>query len=216
MDVCPFIPAANVTMEECVACAIEFAKQVSEELNIPIYLYEEAQSEEYRKKLPQIREGEYEAISERIIKPEWKPDYGPAQLVPDWVRKVTGARNVLFYHSRNHNIPRFQTAVPMSGRRVLQYMGAVRSGRLFGRAAHGHAVAGHAYMKGAESTRLSIRRRGEALAARAAREVAAFLLGIPDAVIAAGLARPDKPNLDRGSHRGHHLDQIEAALAKGR
>jgi len=101
MDVCPFIPVANVTMEECVACAIEFAKQVSEELNIPIYLYEEAQSEEYRKKLPQIREGEYEAISERIIKPEWKPDYGPAQFVPEWGATVTGARNFLIAYNVN-------------------------------------------------------------------------------------------------------------------
>jgi len=58
--------------------------------------------------------------------------------------------------------------------------------------------------------------RAMALAVRAAREVDALLLELPDAVIAAALARPDKPNLDRGSHRGHHLDQIEAALAKGR
>ncbi|MFA6958517.1 MAG: maleylpyruvate isomerase N-terminal domain-containing protein [Thermoanaerobaculia bacterium] len=59
--------------------------------------------------------------------------------------------------------------------------------------------------------------RAMALAVRAAREVDALLLELPDAVIAAALARPDKPNLDRGSHRGHHLDQIEAALrAAGR
>ena len=101
MDVCPFIPVANVTMEECVACAKEFAKQVSEELNIPIYLYEEAQSAEYRKKLPQIREGEYEAIPERIIKPEWKPDFGPAKFVPEWGATVTGARNFLIAYNVN-------------------------------------------------------------------------------------------------------------------
>jgi hypothetical protein len=58
--------------------------------------------------------------------------------------------------------------------------------------------------------------RAAALAVRAAREVDALLLELPDAVVAAALARPDKPNLDRGSHREHHLDQIEAALAKGR
>jgi hypothetical protein len=48
----------------------------------------------------------------------------------------------------------------------------------------------------------------------AAEEVDALLLELPDEVIAAALARPDRPNLDRGSHREHHLDQIEAALAK--
>jgi glutamate formiminotransferase/formiminotetrahydrofolate cyclodeaminase len=101
MDVCPFIPVANVTMEECVACAKEFAKQLSEELHIPIYLYEEAQTAEYRKKLPQIREGEYEAIPERIIKPEWKPDFGPAKFVPEWGATVTGARNFLIAYNVN-------------------------------------------------------------------------------------------------------------------
>jgi hypothetical protein len=48
---------------------------------------------------------------------------------------------------------------------------------------------------------------------RAAEEVDAFLLEVPDAVIEAALARPDSPNLDRGSHRGYHLDQIERALS---
>lgn len=58
--------------------------------------------------------------------------------------------------------------------------------------------------------------RAAALAVQAAREVDALLLELPDEIVAAALARPDKPNLDRGSHRGHHLDQIEAVLAKGR
>jgi hypothetical protein len=59
--------------------------------------------------------------------------------------------------------------------------------------------------------------RAAEAAVAAAAEVDALLLELPDAVISAALARPDKPNLDRGSHRGHHLDQIEAALkAAGR
>jgi len=70
MDVCPFIPIANVTMQECVECSKEFAKRIAEELNIPIYLYEEAQTKEYRKHLPDIRKGEYEAIPQRITTKE--------------------------------------------------------------------------------------------------------------------------------------------------
>ena len=53
-----------------------------------------------------------------------------------------------------------------------------------------------------------------AAAVVAAEEIDAFLLEISDEVVAATLARPDAPNLDRGSHRGHHLDQIEKALAE--
>jgi len=101
MDVCPFIPVANVTMEECVACAVEFAKLTSEELQIPIYLYEEAQTADYRKKLAQIRTGEYEAIPDRICTTEWKPDFGPAKFVPRWGATVTGARNFLIAYNVN-------------------------------------------------------------------------------------------------------------------
>jgi hypothetical protein len=55
--------------------------------------------------------------------------------------------------------------------------------------------------------------RAAAAALEAAEEVDALLLEIPDAVVEAALARADAPNLDRGSHRGYHLDQVERALA---
>ena len=56
--------------------------------------------------------------------------------------------------------------------------------------------------------------RAAALALRAAEEVDALLLAAPDDLVRAALARPDRPNLDRGSHREGHLDQIERALAE--
>ena len=56
--------------------------------------------------------------------------------------------------------------------------------------------------------------RAAAAALQAAEEVDAFLLAVPDAVVQAALARPDRPNLDRGSHREYHLDRIERALAE--
>ncbi|MCX6153289.1 MAG: glutamate formimidoyltransferase [Candidatus Kapabacteria bacterium] len=101
MDVCPFIPVSGVTMEECVTISKEFAARSAEELNIPIYLYEEASEIDYRKKLPQIREGEYEGLAEKIIKPEWKPDFGPANFVPEWGATVTGARFFLIAYNVN-------------------------------------------------------------------------------------------------------------------
>lgn len=101
MDVCPFIPVANVTMEECVEISKNFAKRAAEELGIPLYLYEESSKADYRKKLPQIREGEYEGIAEKITKPEWKPDFGPAKFVPEWGATVTGARFFLIAYNVN-------------------------------------------------------------------------------------------------------------------
>ncbi len=101
MDVCPFVPVANVTMEECVELAREFGSRAAEELGIPVYLYEEAQEKEYRKKLPQIREGEYEGLAEKIKLPEWKPDFGPAEFVPEWGATATGARFFLIAYNVN-------------------------------------------------------------------------------------------------------------------
>ncbi len=101
MDVCPFVPVANVTMEECVECAKEFGRRAAEEIGIPLYLYEEASTVEYRKKLPDIRKGEYEGFAEKITKPEWKPDFGPAEFIPEWGATVTGARFFLVAYNVN-------------------------------------------------------------------------------------------------------------------
>ena len=101
MDVCPFIPVANVTMEECVEISKAFGSRAAEELGIPVYLYEESAAQDYRRKLPQIREGQYEAIPERIVKPEWKPDFGPAEFIPEWGATVTGARFFLIAYNVN-------------------------------------------------------------------------------------------------------------------
>lgn len=101
LDVCPFVPVSNVTMEECVECAKEFGRRLAEELNVPVYLYEFAQTLDHRKKLPQIREGEYEGLKEKIKLPEWKPDFGPAEFVPEWGATVTGARFFLIAYNVN-------------------------------------------------------------------------------------------------------------------
>ena len=101
MDVCPFIPVANVTMEECVEVSKVFAKRAAEELGVPFYLYEEASDREYRKKLPDVRRGEYEALEERLKAPEWAPDYGPTDFVPSWGATATGARMFLIAYNVN-------------------------------------------------------------------------------------------------------------------
>ncbi|HOI89749.1 MAG TPA: glutamate formimidoyltransferase [Candidatus Rifleibacterium sp.] len=101
LDVCPFVPVANVSMEECVEISKKFAERAAAELKIPLYLYEHSQTLEYRKKLPQIRKGEYEGLAEKIVQPDWKPDYGPAEFVPTWGATVTGARFFLVAYNVN-------------------------------------------------------------------------------------------------------------------
>ncbi|MBU3917437.1 glutamate formimidoyltransferase [bacterium] len=101
MDVCPFVPVANATMAECVDISKEFARRASEELGIPLFLYEEASILDYRKSLQQIREGEYEGLEEKLKNPKWKPDFGTTDFVPEWGATVTGARFFLIAYNVN-------------------------------------------------------------------------------------------------------------------
>jgi glutamate formiminotransferase/formiminotetrahydrofolate cyclodeaminase len=101
MDVCPFIPVAGVTMEECVEVSKQFAKRAADELGVPFYLYEAAAEHDYRRKLPDLRQGEYEGLAVRLKDPKWRPDYGPAEFVPTWGITATGARNFLIAYNVN-------------------------------------------------------------------------------------------------------------------
>ncbi|XP_028836235.1 formimidoyltransferase-cyclodeaminase [Denticeps clupeoides] len=101
MDVCPFIPVQNTSMEDCVTCANLFAQRLSDDLHVPVYLYGEAARKESRRSLPAVRAGEYEALPEKLKKSEWAPDFGPATFVPSWGATVTGARKFLVAYNVN-------------------------------------------------------------------------------------------------------------------
>jgi len=72
-DVVPFIPVANVTMEECIQMAKRLGKKVGEELKIPVYLYEAAATQSDRVNLANIRKGEYEGLKKEIATPKCIP-----------------------------------------------------------------------------------------------------------------------------------------------
>ncbi len=69
MDVCPFIPVANTSLEECVSCSKTLGKLLATELSVPVYLYEASQERKYRKALQDIRKGEYEGLKEKVSGP---------------------------------------------------------------------------------------------------------------------------------------------------
>lgn len=101
MDVCPFIPVANVTMQECADISKEFGRKAAEELGVPIYLYEESSDRAYRKSLPDVRKGEYEGLQKKLQDPDWAPDYGPTEFVSSWGATATGARMFLIAYNVN-------------------------------------------------------------------------------------------------------------------
>ena len=68
---------------------------------MPFFLYEEASERDYRKKLPDVRRGEYEGLEEKLKDPKWAPDFGPAEFVPTWGATATGARMFLIAYNVN-------------------------------------------------------------------------------------------------------------------
>ena len=102
-DVCPLIPIANISMEETAVFAQQLAKRVGDVLQIPVYLYEAAQSNPARNNLSVIRAGEYEGFFKKIKLPEWKPDFGPQEFDAKRGGTVIGARDFLVAYNINLN-----------------------------------------------------------------------------------------------------------------
>lgn len=102
-DVCPLIPISNISMEETAEYARQLAKRVGEELQIPVYLYEQAQPNKSRSNLSVIRAGEYEGFFKKIKLPEWAPDFGPAENDIKRGATVIGARDFLVAYNVNLN-----------------------------------------------------------------------------------------------------------------
>ena len=105
-DVCPLVPVSNISMEETAELAHKLAKRIGEELEIPVYCYENAAVSEVRRNLANCRAGEYEALPERIVTEEWKPDYGPSQWTESVAKSgatAVSARNFLVAINFNLN-----------------------------------------------------------------------------------------------------------------
>ena len=103
VDVVPFIPVSNTSMEECVEISKEYAKRVAEKYDIPIYLYAEASTKPQRVNLSDIRKGEYEGLKAKLEDPNWYPDFGKPIFNPKIGALVTGARFFLIAYNVNLN-----------------------------------------------------------------------------------------------------------------
>jgi len=104
-DVCPLVPVANITMEETVEFAHKLGTRVGNELGIPGYYYENAALEDKRKNLASCRAGEYEGLAKKLVDPDWKPDFGPAEFEKAKTTGVTAisARDFLVAYNVNLN-----------------------------------------------------------------------------------------------------------------
>jgi glutamate formiminotransferase/formiminotetrahydrofolate cyclodeaminase len=102
-DVCPFVPVSGVTMEDCVELAQQLGERIGRELDVPVYLYENAASRPERRNLAHVRSGEYEALEQRLKDPVNAPDFGPAEFRPRFGALAVSAREFLIAYNVNLN-----------------------------------------------------------------------------------------------------------------
>ena len=95
VDVIPFVPLRDMTMEECVELAHSFGRRYYEDTGVPVYFYEEAALRPGRKRLEVIRKGQYEALKVEVTNPERHPDVGDPRLHPSAGATIIGARKFL-------------------------------------------------------------------------------------------------------------------------
>lgn len=110
VDVVPFIPIKNTTMEEAIALSKEVGEKVAQLYNLPVFLYEKSASAPHRENLAAVRKGEFEGMAEKIKQPGWTPDFGPAERHPTAGTVAIGARMPLVAYNINLNTPSLEIA----------------------------------------------------------------------------------------------------------
>ncbi len=134
LDVVPFVPLGDTTMELCVKVARDLGARLGEELSVPVFLYDRAARRAGRDRLPSIRAGQYEGLAQKLASPDWLPDFGPARFVPRSGAVVVGARKPLLAFNVNLSTCEVSTAARIAAR-VRE-----RGGRLLGVRAIGWVI----------------------------------------------------------------------------
>lgn len=103
VDVIPFVPIRDVTMDECAALSIDVAERIWSRFSLPVYLYERSAREKGRENLADIRRGQFEGMAEKMKKPGWAPDFGGLSPHPTAGVVAVGARMPLVAFNINLN-----------------------------------------------------------------------------------------------------------------
>lgn len=91
-DVIPFVPQMDVTVEEAVEMSKRVAQRIWDELKVPSFLYEDSATRPERRNLATCRKGEFEGMPEKLLQPDWAPDYGERKIHPTAGITAIGAR----------------------------------------------------------------------------------------------------------------------------
>ena len=101
VDVMPFIPIREATIEDCVELSKRVGARIAEEAGVPVFLYEKSASAPHRENLAAVRSGQFEGMAEKVTLPEWEPDFGGRRIHPTAGVIAVGARKPLIAFNIN-------------------------------------------------------------------------------------------------------------------
>lgn len=125
VDVVPFIPIKNVTMDEAVSLSREVGEKVAGLYHLPVFLYEKSATAPHRENLAAVRKGEFEGMAEKIKLPEWQPDFGLADRHPTAGTVAIGARMPLVAYNINLSTDNLEIATKIA-RNIRHINGGLR------------------------------------------------------------------------------------------
>ena len=114
VDVIPFIPIRNTSMEECIELSKEVGEEIAKRYDFPVFLYEKSASAPHRENLASVRKGEFEGMADKIHQPEWQPDFGPAERHATAGTVAVGARMPLVAYNINLNTNNLEIATSIA------------------------------------------------------------------------------------------------------
>ena len=125
VDVVPFIPIKDITMDEAIELSKAVARDVADAYQLPIFLYEQSATHPQRQNLATIRKGQFEGMAQKIKQPDWAPDFGPAEIHPTAGVTAMGARMPLVAYNVNLDTQQFEIADQIA-KRVRHISGGLR------------------------------------------------------------------------------------------
>lgn len=110
VDVMPFVPLDGATLDDCAALARQVGAVIAARFGLPVYLYEAAATSPARRRLEDVRRGEFEGLAGRMADPAWTPDFGPSRPHPTAGAIAIGARRPLIAFNVNLDTDRLDIA----------------------------------------------------------------------------------------------------------
>jgi glutamate formiminotransferase len=167
VDVVPFIPVRNVTVEEADKLAKDVAKEAADKYNLPFFLYEKSASAPHRENLANVRKGQFEGMKEKMKDELWKPDFGPDTIHPTAGVTAIGARMPLIAFNVNLSTPDIEVANRIA-KQVRHISGGFRYVKAIGVEIHDRGLV-QVSMNLTDYTKTSIYRVFETIKMEAAR-----------------------------------------------